>query len=94
MPDFMHPENPPPTNDAFLLAAQDQSLLSAEDARTVHKFAYSNSLDSSEAALQTGMLKPIEVEIVEEDDDDDEECDGDCENCGCDTYRLFGILED
>ncbi len=65
MPDFMHPENPPPTNDAFLLAAQDQSLLSAEDARTVHKFAYSNSLDSSEAALQTGMLKPIEVEIVE-----------------------------
>lgn len=61
----MNPENPPPANDAFLAVAQNQSLLSAEDARTLHKFAHSNSLDSSEAALQTGMLKPVEVEIVE-----------------------------
>jgi serine/threonine protein kinase len=65
MPDFMHPENPSPMNDAFLAVAQDQSLLSAEDARHLYQFANSKSLDSSEAALQTGMLKPVEVEIVE-----------------------------
>ena len=65
MPDVMHPEPPLPSNDNFLAVARDQSLLSAEDARTLHKFAQSNSMDSSEAALQTGMLKPVEVEIVE-----------------------------
>lgn len=64
-PTSMHPKNPLPANDTFLAVARDQSLLSAEDAHTVHKFAKSNSMDSSEAALQTGMLKPVEVEIVE-----------------------------
>ena len=65
MPDVMHPEPQLPSNDNFLAVARDQSLLNAEDARTLHKFAQSNSIDSSEAALQTGMLKPVEVEIVE-----------------------------
>ncbi len=65
MPDFMHPETPPPADDAFLTVAQNQSLLSAEDAFALHKFAHSRSLDSSEAALQTGMLTPVEIEIVE-----------------------------
>ena len=65
MPGFMQPEKSPSSSDKFLAVACDQSLLNTEDARTLHHFAKSHSLGSSEAALQTGMLKPIEVEIVE-----------------------------
>ncbi len=61
----MQPEKSPPAPDNFLAVACDQSLLNDEDAQTLHHFAKSHTLGSSEAALQTGMLKPIEVEIVE-----------------------------
>ena len=61
----MQPEKSPSSSDRFLAVACDQSLLNDEDAQTLHDFAKSHSMGSSEAALQTGMLKPIEVEIVE-----------------------------
>lgn len=64
MSGFIQPENPPFSSDKFLAVPCDQSLLNAEAAHTLHHFAKSHSLGSSEAALQTGMLKLREVETV------------------------------
>ncbi|MDB4749506.1 serine/threonine protein kinase [Rubripirellula sp.] len=61
----MQPKESHLVPDAFLEAARAQALLSGEDAQTLNNFAKSNAIGSSEAALQTGMLKPIEVEIAQ-----------------------------
>ena len=51
--------------DKFLAVACDRTLLTAEDAQTLDKFAKTNLVGASSAALQTGMLLPVQVEMIE-----------------------------
>lgn len=61
----MQPENPPSSPATFLEIARQRAMLSEDEAKTIQNIADSKEIGSSEAALQTGLMKPVEVEIVE-----------------------------
>jgi len=61
----MQPENPPSPPATFLEIARQRAMLSEDEAKTIQDISDSKEIGSSEAALQTGLLKPVEVEIVE-----------------------------
>lgn len=52
-------------SDAFITAAHARSLLSADQAETLRRESVDRAKTASQIALETGMLRPIDVEIAE-----------------------------
>jgi serine/threonine-protein kinase len=61
----MHSDYDPGSSETFIAVARQRELLSDDDARTLLDASTERMVMSSQVAIEMGLLRPVEVEIVE-----------------------------